>query len=58
MPPRASNQVSLWCKGTLLLTFWEMFPKGLSEIESLLMAGESMAIADQAILKMMEKGDE
>ena len=58
MPPRASNQAKLWSQGTLLLTFWEMFPHGVSNTDHVILAAKSAKIADQAILKMMEKGDE
>lgn len=58
MAPRASNQVSLWRRGAILLTFWEMFPRGLSSNEDAILAARSAGIIDQAILKMMEKDDE
>ena len=58
MPPRASNQAKLWSQGTLLLTFLEMFPHGMSSTEHVILAAKSAKMVDQAILKMMEKGDE
>lgn len=54
-PPRASNQVSFWAIGC-----WTLGPiiyEG-SQYAAAYGASVSVDVVDQAILKMMEKGDE
>lgn len=57
-PPRASNQVGLWRRGKMLLPFLEIFPCGIEDDGMIVLVARSARIIDEAILKMMEKGDE
>ena len=58
MDPKSIKKFALWSQGTLLLTFWEMFPHGMSNTEHVILAAKSAKMVDQTILKMMGKDDE
>lgn len=57
MPPRASNQVSLWRKGDWVASGTVEY-KHLGDGVAAQCVFHAIKVVDQAILKMMEKGDE